>query len=244
MADDKEQIAQRRDLMRGKYLEHGADIFEIHELLEILLYYPMPGKDTNLIAHNLLDRFGSISGVLDAPFDILVESGLTEHTAFLLNFLPEFFGVYRNDKLKTKDKILKPDIIPEILVNVYLGKKVEMAYVILMNAKWKELYSGIVSRGTTVNTDLNVPKICERAIHYSAKYVIVAHNHPTGDAFPSNSDILATINLYKALNSLQIKLVDHFIVSKNNCLSFFDTDILFKSEEEYFQSDFYRSFFG
>lgn len=243
MADKEFDPKIHRQQMKDKYREHGAEIFDKHELLEILLYYSIPKKDTNVIAHKLIDKFGSISGVLDAPYDLLVESGVSDHTAFLLKFLPEFFGVYRNDKLKSKSKVLNPDILPQRLVNLYMGKTTEMVYLILMNSHWKELYSGIVSRGTYVNTELNVPKICELAIHYSAKYVIIAHNHPKGNAIPSNSDIFATINLYQALLSLRITLVDHFIVSRDDCVSFYDTGVFYKTEEEYMGSSLYKSKF-
>lgn len=152
--------------------------------------------------------------------------------------------MYGNDKLRTDNKILNPDIIPQRLINLYLGKRVEMAYIILMNGKWKELYSGIVNRGTTVSTDLNVQRICSLALRYSAKYAIVAHNHPMGTTLPSNSDILATINLYQALKSLDVTLIDHFIVSGDDFISFYDIGIMFKNREEYFESDFYkRNFF-
>ena len=126
MGDEESNIKLRRERMKKKYLEYGIDIFEKHELLEILLYYCIPKKDTNIIAHKLMNKFGTLSGVLDAPYDLIVESGVSENTAFLLKFLSDFMGVYRNDKLQNRSRVVNRDILPQRLINLYLSKKTEM----------------------------------------------------------------------------------------------------------------------
>ncbi len=241
MSDEESNIKLRREQMKKKYLEYGIDIFEKHELLEILLYYCIQKKDTNIIAHRLMNKFGTLSGVMDAPYDLIVESGVSENTAFMFKFLTEFMGVYRNDKLQNGSKVVNRDILPQKLINLYLSKNTEMAYLILMDLNLKELYSGIVSHGSIINTELNIPKICELAIHHSAKYAIIAHNHPGGTSLPSQADIIATINLYQTLKYLKVTLIDHFVVAGDDCVSFHDAGIMFKSKEEFMSSSFYNS---
>ena len=241
MSDEAAKLKLRREQMKKKYLEFGIDIFEKHELLEIFLYYCMPRKDTNVIAHKLMNRFGTLSGVLDAPYDLIVETGVSENTAFMFKFITEFMGVYRNDKLQNGSRIVNRDILPQRFINLYLGKNIEMAYLILMDLNLKELYSGIVSQGSIINTELNIPKICELAIHHSAKYAIIAHNHPGGSSLPSQADIMATINLYQTLQHLKVTLIDHFVVAGDDCVSFYDAGLMFKSKEEFVLSSFYNS---
>jgi len=241
MATKKSEHSGHRNRMRKKFLEYGIDIFEPHEVLEILLFYAIPMKDTNSVSHRLIDKFGSISAVIDAPYDLLVDYGLSDNVAFFLKFLPEAWAVYKNDKINNKNRIIDTDILPQKLINIYFSKKVEMAYIILLDSHFKELYSGFVSKGSANTTEINIPSICEMAVRYSAKLVILAHNHPSGCAQPSKSDFLATINLYQALKNLDILLMDHFLVADENVMSFYDEGCLFKTKNEYMESKFYNN---
>lgn len=241
MGTSKSEHAGHRDRMRKKFLKHGIEVFDQHEVLEILLFYAIPIRDTNPIAHKLINKFGSISAVLDAPYSLLVEAGLTENAAFLLKYLPECLAVYRNDKIQNTSRVIDMDTLPERLINLYLSKDVEMAYVILMDSHFKELYSDFVNKGSSMSTELSIPKICELAIRYSAKFAIISHNHPSGSTRPSKSDIISTINLYQSLMNLDVRLMDHFLVSGNEYVSFFDSGYMFKSKEEYMMSPIYKN---
>ena len=87
-----------RDRMRKRFLLDDFDGFEQHEALELLLYYAVPRKDTNPIAHRLLEQFGSLSAVLDAPLNVLTQAGLTENAAVLLKMIPGMSRLYSDDK--------------------------------------------------------------------------------------------------------------------------------------------------
>ena len=232
--------AGHRKHMKEKVLEQGIESLREHEILEVMLYYAIPMKDTNPLAHQLINQFGSISAVFDAPYDVLIKSGLTENSAFMIKYIPEILSVYMTDKYDKNNKIVDINNLPQKFINRFLGKKNEMVYLLLMDAKYKELYFDIVSKGNITNTDINTTKICELAVRYSARYAIVSHNHPSGSSLPSRADILATINLKQALKSLNVKLLDHFIVADLDCVSFHDANVLFNSREEYEKSGIYK----
>ncbi len=227
--------ARKRKFVR----DFGIEALEEHEILEVLLYYAIPMKDTNPIAHQLLKKFGSISAVFDAPFDVLCKSGLSENAAFMVKYIPELLSVYMSDKYDKENTIVDMNNLPQKFINRYLGKKNEIVYLLLMDSKYRELYFDIVSKGNITNADINITKICELAVSYSARYAIISHNHPSGSSLPSKADILATINLSQALRSLNVKLLDHFVVADLDCVSFYDANILFNSREEYEASGIY-----
>ena len=108
-----------------------------------------------------------------------------------------------------------------------------MVYLLLLDSKFRELYCGIVSKGNITSTDINTTKICELAISYSARYAVVSHNHPSGSSLPSNADILATINLNRALHSINVRLLDHFIVADLDFISLHEAGLIFESREDY-----------
>ncbi len=240
MAASKSEHAGHRQRMKNKYLKHGIEIFDQHEILEMLLYYAIPMRDTNSLAHKLINKFGSISAVMDAPYSLLTEFGLSENVAFFLKFLPDVLAIYRNDKIENTSRVIDLDVLPQRLINLYFSKEVEMAYIILMDRHFKEVFSGFVSKGSSKSTELSIPIICEAAIRHSARFAIIAHNHPSGTTKPSKSDIISTINLFQALDNLDIVLLDHFVISGNDFLSMFDSGYIFKSKEEYMTSPIYK----
>lgn len=210
--------------------------FEYRDILQTALHYPMPKKDTGLVADNLIKKFGSFSSIFDAPFEFLLKSGLTENAAVFIKLIPDLLSVYMDDKYSSKNKVINAENLPERFINKYLGKNNEMVYLLLMDSKFKELYCGIISKGSVTNADVNVPKICELAIRHSARFAIIAHNHPSGICLPSKADIKVTVRLYRALKLLNIDLLDHYIVAEDDCISLHDANLLFKTEEEYLDS--------
>lgn len=231
MANSSEHSGHRKR-MRKRYLEHGLDNFEKHEILEIALYYAIPMKDTNPIAHRLMDKFGSISAVFDAPVDLLMKEGLSENTAVFLKLIPDLLSVYMDDKFSNKEKIINADNLPEKFINKFLGKNNELVYLLLMDCKFKELYCGIISKGSITNADVNIPKICEMALRYSARYAILAHNHPSGICLPSENDLRVTTKVYQALRYINVELLDHYIVADRDCISLNDSNVFYRTEEE------------
>mgnify|MGYP002516872173 CR=1 FL=1 len=215
-----------RARMRKKFLDNGIDSFEVHEVLELLLFYAVPMKNTSEIAHKLLDAFGSISAVFDAPFDALVSAGLTETQAVMLKLIPDVTRLYIDDKHNNKSKILDFDNVADKILRKFIGRENENVLLLLIDAKGKEVFCGIVSKGSLVDATFPIRKIVDFALRYNAKSVIVAHNHPSGLALPSRDDIDATINLKNALELIGVRLLDHYIVADNDCVSIAQSGIL------------------
>ena len=208
-----------RKRVRKKYLDNGLDGFEIHEALEFLLFYCVPYKNTSILAHNLLDSFGSLSAVLDAPFDALIEFGLTEPQAAMLKLIPDISRLYIDDKHNNHRKIVDYDNVSQTILNKFIGRENENVLLMLLDAKGKEIFCGIISKGTLSDKSLPIRKIVDFSLRYNARSVIIAHNHPSGVALPSRNDMEATANIKNALDLIGVKLIDHYIVADNDCVS-------------------------
>ena len=209
-----------RARMREKYLKSGLDVFAPHEILELMLYYAIPYKNTNDIAKNLISRFGSLDGVLDAPVDSLVEAGLTENQAIYLKLFPDITRIYYRAKYDSDDGPIDFDNLPEYISRRFIGlTSQERVLLILLDVKGKEVFSGFINEGNFEATRLSVRSIVRLAMNYGAVTAILAHNHPSGVALPSKDDINTTIYLREALSLVDVNLIDHFIVANEECVS-------------------------
>lgn len=208
-----------RSRVRKKFLLNGLDSFETHEALEFLLFYCVPYKNTSELAHRLLDSFGSLSAVFDAPYDALVDFGLTETQASMLKLIPEISRLYIDDKHNNLDKVFDYNKAGEKILRKYIGREIEQVLLMLLDAKGKEVFCGIVSKGSINEANLPIRKIVDYALRFNAKSAIIAHNHPSGVALPSKDDIDTTANVKSALELIGVKLLDHFIVADNDCVS-------------------------
>jgi DNA repair protein RadC len=215
-----------RTRLKERFLRDGLDNFEKHEVLEILLYYVIPRKNTNDIAHRLLDAFGSLSSVFDAPIEALSKiEGVGRNSATLIKLLPELSRRYLDDKYNSQSKIITNEIAGQIFVNKFIGRINEHVILMLLDSKRKLLFCGVVSEGTVNAADIYVKKIVELALRYNASTAIVSHNHPSGIAMPSKEDILTTIEIKKTLDFVNIKLIDHIIVADNDYVSLADSKL-------------------
>lgn len=208
-----------RDRLRKKFLDNSFDGLETHEILELMLYYAIPRKDTNPIAHKLIDSFGSISAVFDAPIDKLKEQGISENCAIYLKLIPQICRMYMEDKHNNKDKIIDIDNVGEKLKRKFVGRDYEAVVLLLLDSKFKEVFCGVVSKGSVSACEVYVRKVIELAVLYNAKFAVLAHNHPSGLALPSNADIATTKKVYQALRLIDVALIDHIIVADDDYVS-------------------------
>ena len=190
-----------RERMRNKYVNKGIEVFEQHEILEMLLFYAIPRKNTNDIAHRLLEACGSLSAVFDAPIDILMQQGLSYNAAVLLHMIPDLSRAYQSDKFDNEEKIITDENIGKKMVHLFAGKNEECVYAFFLDAKGKEKYSGIISKGDASSAPLFSKDIVSIAARCKAVTVIIAHNHPSGVAFPSRADLEATADIADALDT-------------------------------------------
>ena len=206
--------------MRERYLKNGLEGFAPHEILELLLFYAIPYRNTNDIAKRLITMFGTVSCVLDAPTDALVEAGLTENQAVFLKLIPDVTRIYYRDKFETDDGPINFDTLPDVIAGKFIGyENSERVLLLLADRKGKECFCGFVTEGNFESINLSIRKIVRLAMNYGAVTAIVAHNHPSGVALPSVDDVVATENLRKALAMVEVNLIDHFIVANGVCTS-------------------------
>lgn len=205
--------------MKEKALKYGFEHFDDHEVLEMILYFAVPQKDTNPIAHELINSFGSFYSVFEADeVQLLSVKGMNKSAAFLIKMMPEIFNRYMSDK----NSILKAPVLNsselayEIFAPKYIGKKNEVAYALFMNNSGKVLACEAISDGTVNSTEIHTRKIIEYCIKYNATQVILAHNHPSGDPSPSMDDFITTKNIGASLKSINVRLLDHIIITHND----------------------------
>ena len=209
-----------RSRMREKYKSSGLDIFAPHEVLELMLFYAIPYRNTNDIAKNLIDRFGSLSNVLDAPVDSLIEAGLTENQAIYLKLFSDVTRAYYRDKFSPDTGPLDFERLPEYIAGRFIGiNGAEHVLLLLADAKGKEVFCSFISEGDFASANFSMRSIVRLAINYGAYTAFIAHNHPSGVALPSREDLRATLRLREALSLVGVRLLDHFIIGDNECVS-------------------------
>ncbi len=216
--------AGHRQRLKRKFVNTNGVGLEPHELFELLLFYAVPQKDTNEIAHRLVKRFGSISGVLEAEIQDLVKiDGVKEHTAVLIKLLLVFIRNYFDEKYDAKDIRFTPATAGEYVVKHFLGFKDERLYAMMLDSEYRLITEGIISEGTSDRTGVYPREIARMALETNAKFVILAHNHPNGILLPSKADLDSTIKIEESLNMLDVMLIDHLIVCGKRYTSIFET---------------------
>ena len=208
-----------RKRLKKKFIENGFDIFEPHEALVMYLFYAIPRKDTNPLAHRLLDRYLTIGGVCDAPIDELQkEFGLSESAAVFLKMLPEMSRLYTESKL-SDDYVIDYETLGDVFKTKFIGRTNEAVALMLGDAKGKMIYFDIVSKGSLNSASMPIRKIVDLSLRHNAKTAFIAHNHPSGSALPSREDIDTTQTIFETLDSIDVELVDHFIVTDDDYVS-------------------------
>jgi len=211
-----------RDRLRLRFLKEGLDSFEDHQVLELLLFQAIPRRDTNPISHKLMQRFGSLSAVLEAdPKDLAAVEGVGANAAAFLSMIPHVTRRYFYDRIRHSRKTLNTsEAAAEYLVPLMAGRSEEVFYVICLDSQLRVLYPALISEGTVKDALVHPRKVAEAAVRHKAASVILAHNHPAGSARPSAHDHKLTRNLVQALGGINVHVVDHIIVAGEVIYSF------------------------
>ena len=209
-----------RERVKKKYILDGIDKFNAHEILELALYYAIPRKNTNEIAHNLIKKFGSFSAVFDAPINLLMEvNGIGELAAIFIKLIPDLARAYMDSKTSESGKIFTIKEACDKLAFQFIGRTEEVVALMLLDAKYKLLYCGVINKGTVNAVDLYARKIIELIVMYNASAGIIAHNHPSGLALPSRDDLISTDKMKLIFKNMGVKLLDHIIVADGDYVS-------------------------
>jgi len=213
-----------RNRMKERFIQHGIENFNDVNVLEILLFYGIPRKDVNALAHVLMDRFGSLAAVFDAPPEELLKvEGMGKNVMVLLKLIPQVARRYQVSKSSFHNILDSTARAGEYLLPKFFAEKDEVVYIACLDAKGKVLYSGLLARGSVNSASVSVRKIVETALTYNSTSVILAHNHTSGIALPSHEDRATTRRIAAALGAVDIRLTDHIIVADNDYVSLADS---------------------
>lgn len=220
-----------RQRLKERFRKDGLDNFTDVQVLELALFYCIPRKDTNPIAHALLDHFGSLSQVLEASVEELQKvEGIGESTALYLSMLPQIGRYYLVDR--TQREVILPTIdkCGAYLTPFFFGRPLETVFLLCLDAKCKVLCCREVGQGSVNSAGISVRKIVEVALGANATSVIMAHNHPSGLALPSPEDIQTTKRVAAALAAVEIHLADHIVVADGDYVSMVQSGYRFTQE--------------
>jgi len=216
-----------RQRLRDRFFRNGIESFHDYEVLELLLTLATPRRDMKPQAKELMRRFGTLSGVLDAPVSVLQDvAGLGIANIFALK-LPNAIGRrYLFEQAQGKDYLASSRTVKDYLTHNLRERSREVFMVIFLDGqhqiiRMEELFSG------TLNTSAVYPReVIQKVLEYEAVSVILVHNHPSGSLTPSSSDRAVTRKLQTALTAIDVEVLDHLIVGGNEFFSFADHRLL------------------
>lgn len=215
-----------RDRLRQRFIKEGLDGFNEINALELLLFYCVPRKDTNDLAHRLLDRFGSYSNVLNAPYEELKKVyGVSDYVATYLKLQGEAVRYYLTNRKIDGTVVRTSADYGELLCTYFEGRPNEMVFLLCLDAKCKVICCREIAEGSVNIAGVSIRKIVDAALSSNATSVVLAHNHPSGIAVPSGEDIHTTFQAYEALRAVEVILLDHVIVADGDFTSMVESGL-------------------
>lgn len=224
MAEEKKQNLHEghRQRVKEKFLKHGLDSFTDIQILETLLFYAVPKKDTNETAHLLLNTFGSFRKVFDADYEELIKvNGIGENAASLIKFFQMASRKYLElAYAENKDEVKNtPDVLMDYCKRLFLGEKRELVYIIALDADLVIVGRELISDGDPDQVYIPYRKLTEFVHKTGVSRVALTHNHPNGMCLPSRNDVLTTAEVVELLDQICVEVVDHIVVGKGGASS-------------------------
>ena len=209
-----------RKRMKERFLTEGLDHFNDINALELLLFYCVPRKDTNPLAHELIDYFGSLSAVIDAkPEELQNVFGVGENVATFLSLVKQLERYCQNQRVQDGQILNTIENCGKFLVPKFHGLTNETVMLLCLDAKSKVICCRKVGEGSVNSAAVPIRKIVEIALNANASSVVLAHNHPGGLAVPSVEDIQTTHKVAHACAVVDIVLADHIVVADGDFVS-------------------------
>ncbi len=226
MADKPHYLGHRKRL-RERFQKAGAEGMHDYELLELLLTYAVQRKDVKPIAKRLIERFGSLAGVLDASQkELEAVTDVGSISATLIRLVKELCGAYLAEKMKRKDVLSSPQAVVDFARVKLAGLTHEAFMVIYLNVKNEVLEHEIIHEGTIDRAVVYPRRIMEAALAHHAAGLILIHNHPSGHPEPSEEDKRLTRAIAEAARPMDIQIIDHIVVGKDGYFSFAEERLL------------------
>ncbi len=219
---EKALHADHRERMRQRVQENGLESLHEHEALEYLLYFAIPRRDTNALAHRLIQKFGGFCQVLEAPEEALAQvDGIGAASARLLHSILEFSRYYALHKRNARRA--KPlrgyKAAGEYVAPLFIGQQEEQFYLVAMDDNYIPIDTLLVANGLPNKVSFDPQAMARALVATRCTHVLLAHNHPNGLAVPSREDLEATVYLVSLLGPLGIEVADHLIVTPTDMAS-------------------------
>ncbi len=209
-----------RERLRERYIKEGLESFDDHQILELLLFYSISRKDTNEIAHRLLDEFGSLARVFEAsPEELMKVKDVGMNSAVLLSCFTGLMRRYNQSALSKKPVLNTSYRAYRYAAELMKGRNYENFYVVCLNTACEVINAKKLAEGTLDQVAAYPRRVVEAALNSKAHSVILIHNHPEGTEEPSEADINLTRKINTALTSIDVELKDHIVVGKYGCKS-------------------------
>lgn len=209
-----------RERLRERYLKNGIDALQQHEILELLLTFAIPRRDTKQIAYSLLRRYKTINGVCNAsPEELKKIAGIGSRSAVLLMLMRDIIAYCLKEKYSSANVISSRSDVEEYLRINFGFRKDEYVAAFFLNSANKVIQTDIIATGTVNQCMLSPRIIIEKALWYGAAAIIIAHNHPGGTTTPSEQDWQITQRLFTICKMLDIPLLDHILVVSEKVIS-------------------------
>ena len=209
-----------RQRMRARVEQYGLESLAPHEALEYLLYITNARRDTNGIAHALLERFGSFAGVLEASEEELCRvPGVGPASARMLHLLPEVSRYYEHSRTSTEGALTTTERLAAYLKPRFAGAKQEKALLLSLDSRSRVRGAYWLREGTSSKVSFEIKDVVAAALKGGTDSVVLCHNHPNGMAMPSREDLPATEHIVRALGLVKIQLRDHLILTETEYFS-------------------------
>ena len=219
--------AEHRKRLRKEFLANGFNGKDDYAVLELLLFYAIPQKNVNPLAHALIDHFDSLDKVFNATHRQLMEvEGVGFNTAVLLQMIPAVAARYLAANNKLGERLITSWQVREVLSPLFIGQRNELVYLMCMDSRNKELTTKKLGEGIADSVQITTRKVLEVALDCNATRVVLAHNHVSGVALWSDADLNTTLRLKRLLREAGIELVDHCIFANDDMVSMADSGVL------------------
>ena len=221
-----------RGRLRERFFNAGLEAFAPHEMLELLLTFAIPRRDTKPIAYALINKFGSLHAVLQAPpQELMTIEGIGENAATLISMIMPLFRAYHQSQQKETPVIKNLEQCVHYCKGLFAGEQYEKMYVVCLDAHMRIVNTVLISSGDVTEVRVYTRHVMNAVSRSNATGIVITHNHPSGSAMPSNEDVLLTDSISKLMHSIDVKLYDHVIVAPLNTYSFRQSGWLSAAEE-------------
>ncbi len=228
MKKSEPTYAGHRARVKEKFRREGISGWHEYEVLELLLFHAIPRSDTKPAAKALIEKFKTVNGVLSADIERLKEvPGISSSAACFLKLIEDVSVLCRREEMVEKELLNSPGLVFEYLKSSLRNAPDEKFKVLFLNTRNRLIASETLHEGTVNRSVVYPRKVVERALYNKSASIIISHNHPAGSLDPSPDDIEATRSIRKALETVEVNLLDHVIIGGGAYFSFAENGINF-----------------